>query len=154
MVSVGSRLEQHCGLPLKPLLFLSRLILIHCWGPRIASQTTRTLISVKLGSFIEQMPQDWSTRAMVQVLKLNHDLELRFYRVFKPKIHKHLCQLNSTNQDLGIGTSLGTCLCCALILLPLAGVFNSGRRLALSDIHLLTCKPGCQLSTYISFSAK
>jgi hypothetical protein len=42
-----------------------------------------------------------------------------------------------TNQDLGIRISLGTSLCCIFILLPLVGVFNCGRGLALSNIHAL-----------------
>ena len=49
---------------------------------------------------------------------------------------------------------MGTCLCGALILLPLVGVFNCGRRLALSDIHVLTCQPGGQLLMFMSISAE
>jgi hypothetical protein len=39
------------------------------------------------------MPQDWLTSAIAQFLELNHDIELRSYKAFKPKIHKHLCQI-------------------------------------------------------------
>ena len=36
--------------------------------------------------------------------------------------------------------------CCAFTLLPLVGVFNCGRKPALSNIHVLTCLPGWDLS--------
>ena len=40
-------------------------------------------------------PQDQSIRATFQAQGLNCDIELRSYRGFKPKIHKHLCQVIS-----------------------------------------------------------
>ena len=52
------------------------------------------------------------------------------------------------------GISLGSCLCDTLIPFPLVGVFNCGRELALSNIHVLTFQPGCHLPTYMSLSAK
>lgn len=104
---------------------------------------------------------------MVQIWELKHDIELRFYRVLNFKIYKHLCQVISPIRIQEQGISLGTSLCCILILLPLVGVFNCGRRLAisniyvltclpqwnLSNIHVLTCQPGSQLPTYTSLSA-
>jgi hypothetical protein len=43
-------------------------------------------MSVREGWFIEHMPQDWLTRAMVramvQIQELNHDIELRFPQSF------------------------------------------------------------------------
>lgn len=38
------------------------------------------------------MPQDRLIRATVQIWELNLDI-LRSYRIFKPKIYKHLCQV-------------------------------------------------------------
>jgi hypothetical protein len=40
------------------------------------------------------MLQEWLRRAMIQ--ELNHDFELKLYRGFKPKIHRHLCQVISS----------------------------------------------------------
>ena len=141
----------------------------HYQGSGVASQTTWTRISVRQGEFIEHVPQDWSTRAMVQTQNLSHDPELRFYKSFKSQIHKHLCQVIPPIRMQGQGISIGTHLCWTLILLPLVGVFKGGRGLPLPDnihvvtylteqdlskIHVLTCQLGCQLHTSMSLSAK
>ena len=44
-------------------------------------------------SLLSKHPQDWSTRALIQILELNHDNKLRSYKAFKPQIHEHLCQV-------------------------------------------------------------
>ena len=108
------------------------------------------------------------SRSMAHVQELNHDPELQSYRSFKAKTHKHLCQVISSIRIQGQGISLGTCFCYTFILLPLTGVFRCSSRLALSNIHVLTClpgwdlsnihvstcQPGCQLLTYMSLFAK
>ena len=58
-----------------------------------------------------------------------------------------------TNENLEIGIFLGTCLCCTFILFPLFRMFSYGRRLALSNIHVLPCQPGWNLS-HISYFDK
>jgi hypothetical protein len=65
--------------------------------------------------------------------------------LFKPEI-TNICSKIFTNQDLGMGVSLGTCLYCTLVLFPLVGVFNCGKGLALSNIHVLTCQLGWNLT--------
>ena len=86
----------------------------------------------------------------------------------KYEIYQHLCQVVSPIRIQGQGTFLGTCLCYTFILLPLVGVFNCARGLALSNshvltslprwnlsnIHILTCQPGCQLPMSMSLPAK
>lgn len=57
-------------------------------------------------------PKDWSIRDMIQAQELNHDFELRPYKIFKSKIYKHLLQLILPIRIQGSGTSLGTDLCC------------------------------------------
>ena len=47
------------------------------------------------GDSFLSIPQDWSTRAMVQIQEPNHKSELRSSQVFMFKIHKHLCQVIS-----------------------------------------------------------
>lgn len=53
-------------------------------------------------------------------------------------------------QDLGIGISLGTCLCGTFLLLSLVGLFNCG----LPSAYISTCQAGYQFPMYTSPCAK
>ena len=59
-----------------------------------------------------------------------------------------------TNQDLGIGDFLKNVSFCTSIWFPLVGVFNYGKGLALSNSHVLTSLPRCQLPTSMSLSVE
>lgn len=65
----------------------------HCWGLGIATQIIQTPISVKQGWFIECR----TPRLIDQGYRLDSGAawyhELRSYRAFKPKFHKHCTKL-------------------------------------------------------------
>ena len=69
-----------------------------------------------------------------------------------PKIYKHLYHVIPAIWTQGQGNSLGICLCCILILLPLVG--TAAGELALSNIHVSPCQPGSRLPTCTSLPAK
>lgn len=73
-------------------------------------------------------------------------MKLRFYRIFKPNIHKYLCQVILPIRIWEWGTSSGTCPCWIFILSPLVGALNYGRGFALCNVYVLMCLPGYELS--------
>lgn len=75
-------------------------------------------------------------------------------RHFKPETYKHLCQAIPPIRMQEWEIFLETCLCFTLILFPLLAVLTSGRKLALSNIPVLTCQTGCQLPMYMPLSEK
>ena len=102
-------------------------------------------------------PQDFSIRATIHVLELNCNFELGCYRVFMPKIHKHMYQLIPPTwighflRDMPLfdthpaPISWGTQLCQGTYLIEHSHL-TLPTNTSVSHVQVSFCKVGCHFS--------